>query len=126
MEQLANRHVLIVGGSGSGKTTAEIKALVEEAERGDTAIVCIDPHVNSLAAGFFAHLCTGMQRDRVLYDRLSDIDRVLMWDFLAPSNAKSTRERHGQNQTRCEQFAEILLRRRGKESAATTPGIEEW
>ena len=46
--------------------------------------------------------------------------------FYAPSRAASPRVRHGENQTRCEQFAEILLRRRGKDSAATTPGIEEW
>ena len=126
MEQLANRHVLIVGGPGYGKTTAEVKELVEEAERGNTAIVCIDPHVDSLAAGFFAHLCASTHRDRVLYDRLDDVQRVLKWDFLSPSRAASPRERQGENQTRCQQFAEILLRRRGQESTASTPRIEEW
>ncbi len=126
IKMLANRNVLIVGGPGYGKSTAEVKDLVEEADRGDTAIVCIDPHVDSLAALFFAHLCERGHRDRVLYDRLAQIGRVLKWEFLAPSRATSARERHGENQTRCEQFAEILLRRRGKDSAATTPGIEEW
>lgn len=43
-----------------------------------------------------------------------------------PSRVRSVRERQGENQTRCEQFAEMLLRRRGEDSAATTPGIEEW
>lgn len=126
MAQIANRHVFIVGGTGSGKTTAEVKELVEEADRNDSAIVCIDPHAASLGASFFAHLCERGHQDRVLYDRLLDIDRVLKWDFLSPSKATSSRERHAENQTRCERFAEILLRRRGKESAADTPGIEEW
>jgi hypothetical protein len=128
IEQLANRHVLIVGGPGYGKTTAEIKELVEEAKRGDTAVVCMDPHAGEqgLGTGFFAHLCDAGQSHRVVYDQLSNIRRVPMWDFLVPSKAESPRERQAANQTRCDQFAEILLRRRGQESAASTPSIEEW
>jgi hypothetical protein len=126
MVQLANRHVLIVGGPGYGKTTAEVKDLVEEADRGDTAIVCIDPHTDSLAATFFAHLCERGHRHRVLYDRLGDITCGIKWDFLTPSKATSPRQRRAENQTSCEQFAEILLRRRGSSSSAKTPGIEEW
>jgi hypothetical protein len=128
MDPLDNGHVFIVGGAGSGKTTAEIIALMEAAKRGDTAIVCADPHSGrqSLAAGFFAHLCEAGQRPRVIYDQLCDVRRVPKWDFVTPSRATSFRERQAENQTICEQFGEILLRRRGQESAASTPGIEEW
>src|SRR5689334_11436668 len=103
-EPLNNRNCLTVGSPGSGKTTGEIKYLVEEADRGDTAIVILDPHKNSLAAGAFAHFCERGHRDRIIFDRLPDIQRVPMWDFLPPSRAKSARERQGENQTRCEQF----------------------
>lgn len=123
--KLANRHVFIVGGSGQGKSTAEIKDLIEETERGKSAIVCLDPH-GPLAQEFFAHLCQRGHEDRVLYDRLSDLDRVLRWDFLSPSRAKDKRLREGENETACGRFAEILLRRRGKASAADSPDIEEW
>jgi hypothetical protein len=126
VERLANRNVLIVGGSGYGKTTLEVRELVQEADRNDSAIVCIDPHTDSLAALFFAHLCERGHRHRVLYDRLAEIGRVIRWEFLEPSRVRSVRERLGHNQTRCEQFAEMLLRRRGRDSAAATPTIEEW
>ena len=126
MPKLANRHVLIVGASGSGKTTAEVHALIEEADRRDSAIVVIDPHSDSLAAKLFGHLCEHGHRERILYDRLSDIDRVLAWDFLTPSTATAPRERYGENDTRCREFADVLLRRRGRASMADTPGIEEW
>lgn len=124
--RLSNRHLLIVGSSGAGKSTFEEKNLVEEAERGRSAIICIDPHVHSLAEGFFAHLCARQLQHRVLYDRLCDTDRVLQWDFLSPSRAQSSAERAGENDNRCRQFADILLRRRGSASLSATPGIEEW
>ena len=123
--KLANRHVFMVGGSGSGKSTAEVKELVEEAKQNNSAIVCIDPH-GPMARDLFAHLCSRGLQDRVIYDRMRDLDRVLKWEFLSPSRAKNPHERKGENQTRCEGFAEILLRRRGQSSAKDTPNIEKW
>jgi hypothetical protein len=126
MDELINRHCLIVGAPGSGKTTFELKRLVEEADRGDAAMLVIDPHFNSLAGPLFTALCERGHRSRILYERLGEVDRVLMWDLLAPSTATCPRQRRGENQTACDQFAEILLRRRGKDSAADAPSTEEW
>ena len=124
--KLSNRHVLIVGASGSGKSTAEVKELIREAKAGNSAIVCIDPHVESLAAQLFAHLCEAGLQDRVIYDRLGDLDRVLKWEFLQPSRAKSAHQRFAENENRCREFADVLMRRRGKSSMADTPSVEEW
>ena len=44
-------NTLIDGSTRSGKSTAELKNLVEVAERGETAIVIFDPHRDSLAFG---------------------------------------------------------------------------
>jgi hypothetical protein len=126
MDELINRHCLIVGAPGSGKSTFELKRLVEEADRGETAIICQDPHQNSLSGPLFVALCERGHRSRILYDRLSDVDRVLKWDLLSPSTATCPRQRRGENQTACDQFAEVLLRRRGKDSAADAPSTEEW
>lgn len=126
MAELLNRHALVVGGSGSGKSTAEIEALVDVARRGNSAIVVLDPHTNSLAYNFLSHCVALGMDDRVIYDRLSDLDNVLAWDFLSPSPAKAAHKRESQNKTRCSRFAEILLRRRGKSSAADSPSLEEW
>ncbi len=125
-DSLANRNVLVVGGPGYAKSTKEAEDLADEADRGDTAIVCVDPHEESLGMMLFARLCERGHRDRTIYDRLPLIEPAVKWELLTPSRARSARERYSENQTRCEQFAEILLRRRGKDSAATTPGIEDW
>jgi|GEM_PF-5460477 len=126
--QLANKHVLIVGGSGQGKSSHEIKELVEQAQQNKTAIIVVDPH-GTMTQELVAHLydpTNEIDSQRILYDRLVDVDRVLKWDFLTPSTAANRDNRQGANQTRCERFVEILLRRRGKGSAADTPMTEEW
>ena len=84
-----NRNVLIVGSPGSGKSTAELKELVALAEAGETAIICIDPHEDSLAFGLLTQLVARTMQHRILYDRLFDLDVVLPWDFLPPSDANS-------------------------------------
>ncbi len=75
-------NTLIVGSTRSGKSTAELKNLVEVAERGDTAIVVFDPHRDSLAFGALSQLTARGMKNRILYDRLSELHRVLGWDFL--------------------------------------------
>lgn len=124
--ELTNRHVLMVGGSGTGKTTQEIANLLAIANNKDSAIVVLDPHVNSLAYKFMSYCVACGHHDRIIYDRLTDLDRVLTWDFLSPSRERNENKRRNQNSTRISQFTEVLLRSRGKASAADTPTISEW
>ncbi len=84
-----NRNMLIVGSPGSGKSTGELRTLVELAEEGETAIVCIDPHEQSLAANLLEQLVARSHEDRILYDQLWNLDIVLPWDFLEPSDAET-------------------------------------
>ena len=69
--ELTNSHCLIVGATGCGKTTVEVKKLVKEAERKKSGIVVVDPH-DTLSTAVFDHLCERGMQDRVIYDRLSD------------------------------------------------------
>lgn len=118
-------NILRCGSTRSGKTWAELKFLVEAALLGFVALVVIDPHRDSLAGPLVAHLVAhGMQR-RILFDRLSDVHRVLSWDFLPPSTASDLLVRDAENESNIRAFIDVLCRRRQVESVATSPLVEE-
>lgn len=116
---------LLCGSTRSGKTWAELKVLVQAALLGSIALVVIDPHRDSLAGPLIGHLVAhGMQR-RILFDRLSDVDRVLSWDFLPPSTASNNLVRDAENESNIRAFIDVLCRRRQVETVATSPLVEE-
>ncbi len=116
---------LVVGSTRSGKSVATIKTVVEIAQKDDSAIVIVDPHRDSLAAGAFEHLVArGFQR-RFLLMRLADLDRVIAWDFLAPSTAQNKLERAAENDERLRSFQDVLTRRRNVDSLSGSPLLEE-
>ncbi len=121
-----NNHEVVIGASGCGKSTMLIRKIIEEAERGDSAIVVEDPHPRSLAYGIFSHLVARGMEHRVLYDRLHDLDYYLGYEFLKPSRHDNPLYRRAENEQRIHAFTDILLRRRGADSLAATPVIEEW
>jgi hypothetical protein len=122
----ANRNMLVVGTSGYGKSTFELRQLVDEADYANTAIVCLDPH-GTLAEDLLAHLLARGHQNRILYERLSDLDPVLAWDFLTPSSATIALQREAENDVRTRDFADILTRRRDQtKDLSETPLIEEW
>src|SRR5947209_20484131 len=117
-------HTLVCGATRSGKSEAELTRLIPMAQRNDCAIVLLDPP-GTLARKFLLHLDLLGLTNRVLYDRLSDTDRVPGYDWLPPSSHPDPLQREAENDERTREFAEILLRRRGTQGTATTPLIEE-
>src|SRR5882672_6340151 len=91
-------HLLACGSTRSGKTWAELKRLVTAALRGTIALVVIDPNRDSLATPLLAHLIARGLQNRIVFDRLSDLHRVLSWDFLPPSTATDPLVRFAENE----------------------------
>jgi hypothetical protein len=117
-------HRLICGATRSGKSESALVTLVRLARRNGRAIVLMDPP-GTLAAKFLLHLDALGLTSRVLYDRLSDTDRVPGYEWLVPSNHPDLLQRQAENDERIREFASVLLRRRGIQDAATRPLIEE-
>ncbi len=122
--QFGNR--VTFGTTGSGKTTAEVIDIVAAALLGTIAIVVIDPHFMSLAWNAYIHLVARGLWRRVLFDRLSNFDRVLGYQFLRPSTANQTNRRDAENEQTIREFIDVLLRRRDMQSLASHPLIEEF
>jgi hypothetical protein len=103
-----------------------MRSLVEAAEQKSVALVVIDPHRDSLAAGLLEHLVARGMKKRILFDRLAALDRVLGFDWLPASDAKSELVRWTENEEQIRAFADVLCRRRQLESLAAAPTTEEW
>jgi hypothetical protein len=117
-------HTFVCGASRSGKSEAELARLLPMAQANDCAIVLLDPP-GTLASKFLLHLDHRGLTNRVIYDRLSDTDRVPGYDWLSPSVHPDPLQREAANDERIREFASILLRRRGIHDTAGTPLIEE-
>jgi len=111
-------NVLKVGATRKGKT---LSAARDIAENPDEAALILDPHKESLAQAVLTY-ATG----NVLYECLSEISLTLGFELLTPSTHSSMMLRQLENQRKAEAFVEILLRRRGADSMAGTPLMEEW
>jgi hypothetical protein len=107
-----------VGATRKGKTLAAARSIVEAPH--DAAVI-LDPHKLSLAYTVLTHAS-----DNILFERLSDIQYTLGFEFLTPSSNPDPRLRQQENHRRAEAFVAILLRRRGDDGMANTPLMEEW
>ena len=126
-----NDHVLFVGMSGSGKSTLAVEDIIIDAESGletgaPNCIVCLDPHPRSLANSTFEQLVARGHEHRIIYDRLYDLDFSVGFDWLPRSTATDPTRRNAENELNIRSFADILLRRRGQQSLASSPFTEEW
>lgn len=121
-------NILVTGATRSGKTTAEIKRIVEAVEQGgrQMAAVIIDPHTDSLAWGVLLQLVARGLAPRILFERLSNLDRVLGWQFLARSTAATPLLRLAEDDESIHTFADLLVRRRGLHGLQRFPLMEEW
>ena len=117
---------LIVGTTTSGKSTAEARAIIEEAVRGETAIVICDPHRRSLAWWVYTHALARGLESRLFFDRLSDLSRVLGWNFFEPSKAKDALQRLAENDETAHAATEFFCHRRGIAGLEKSPLTEEF
>ncbi|MCA9047181.1 MAG: hypothetical protein KDA89_00535 [Planctomycetaceae bacterium] len=114
------------GSTRSGKSYFEVQKTVAAADSGQTAIVQIDPHPNSLCAGSFRQLVARGHEHRILYDQLPRLDRVLGIQFLRASTAADSLTRLAEDEQYAREFADVLMRRREMKSMASSPQTEEW
>lgn len=119
------KSVISIGSTRSGKSMAACRRLVDAAMQG-AALVVIDPHRDSLAAKLFEQLVARGFQKRILYDRLSDLDRTLGYDFFPKPVAASPLEFLSELDEAVRAFADLLCRRREMASLATSPLLEEW
>lgn len=107
----------VVGATRSGKSVSTAVHVTTSGE----ATFLADPHKQSTAELVLTHA-----KGNLLFDRLSDVRVTLKYDMLAGSRDLDALNRQRENERLAADFVDILLRRRGGESMAGTPLLEEW
>lgn len=119
-------HELDVGSSGSGKSQGKRGKIILAAEaRPKMGIVVLDPHPDSLAWNGFVDLTSRGYEKRIVFDDLSTFDKVPQYRFIRRSKARSELQRAAENDQTAKEFLDLVLRRRGMDSAAANPQLEE-
>src|SRR5438874_2643665 len=116
---------LIVGSTGSGKSEGELVELVRLAERADCAVVLFDGHgpLAFQAAGYWA--ARGHEQ-RLVYEPLHAIDRVLCWNMLPKSAATELSQRRIEDAETVEEVAQCFLSQRNLATLNDRPWTKEW
>lgn len=115
---------LIVGTTGSGKTTAEVVDLILEAKRGEYAIVACDPH-GTLVNGMLPYVAKFFS-GRTLIDWFDYNEKTPGWCWLKRPKMTNAVDQAQAEEAIARRFAEILTRRREGRALWETPLIEEW
>lgn len=118
---------LVVGGSGSGKSTAVIKDIMEVVEntRDPHAIVLMDGH-GSTAKALMLQLINRGHAHRVLYDKLSEFDRILAGFNLEQSTDPNPFRRESENTKRIMALMNLIWRASQRaEDIFTMPALSE-
>jgi hypothetical protein len=89
------------------------------------AVVCIDPHSDSLAWRALLHLIAEGHERRILFERLSSLDRVLGISGIRCSQAENPIERAAENEELVDHYTELFTRRSGQQSLSDSPLKEE-
>ena len=119
-------NTLCTGSTRSGKTVSQIESVVQTAEENNAAIVALDPHGDSLARPLLTHLVALGHQHRIRFEQFSNFHRVLDWQFLKGSSALNRYDRAAENNESIAAFTNILMRRSGTQSLASSPLKEEW
>lgn len=121
-------HRLICGRTGSGKTNFVLWELLEIAERGDEWIIAVFPHpqpgeqfVSELYARFGKAIL-----NRLIVERLSDMDRVIMRDLIKYSAAKDPYVRLRENDEFCAHFMGVAANGRQFTTWLEHPVLEKY
>jgi hypothetical protein len=117
-------HRLVCGATRSGKSEHELGYVVRRVKRRECAVVAYDAH-GTFTMKLAMRLAAEGARSRVLYDRLSDTDRTLGYEFLAVSNNPDELQRAQENDERKQSFKETLLSERGMMDDSASPIIRE-
>jgi len=117
---------ITVGTTTSGKSTAKARDLFQAIDHEEFALVVCDPHRNSLAWWLFIQFVAMGLKRRTIFDRFSDLGRVIGYKFLQPSDAEDELERRAENDERIQAFTDVLCRRRGLSGLERNPLTEEW
>lgn len=109
-------NVLAISSPGGGKSwSAAVDAI-----NFPGAIFVGDPHKESLA-----ELILDNAGGNILFDRFSDLQHSVRFNFQRASSAKNHDKRKAENNQAAQLFTQIVMRRRGSD-IATTPLLEEW
>jgi hypothetical protein len=120
-------NVVRLGAPGSGKTISTASSVVAQAggaggvPHSDGAEIILDPHPDGLVQGLLPHLAGA----NLLYENLSDVRHTLGFEMLVPSRNPDPALREAENQLAAEAFVELLVTRRGGDSLASAPLMEE-
>jgi hypothetical protein len=115
---MTRENILVAGATGSGKS----KATVRDALSWKGPVIVLDWHFHSTGFDVLSHAPT----NRLLYDNLSDTEQGLNWEFFPRSNHPHRDRRAMENDRNAELFKDLLLRRRGDQSLAHSPLLDEW
>src|SRR4051812_46704023 len=103
-------HRVEISGTGGGKSSNALVELVALARK-DGAILLCDPH-GPLARAFMEYLVRFGLDHKVIYDRLTDTDRVLGWKFFRRPQANDWKGRLQEDEL-IHGLMDVFLWRRG-------------
>lgn len=121
-------HELVPGSTGSGKSThvrESIRAYLEKAVSPEP-IVWLDPQHGKSGHEFYQHCLALGLAYRTIFERLSDTDAVIKWDWLEESHHDHPLERGRENKREVELFLDALIRQREFTSLAEHALIKQW
>lgn len=114
-------HRVEISGTGGGKSSNALVELVALARK-DGAILLCDPH-GPLARAFMEYLVRLNLDHRVIYDRLTDTDRVLGWKFFRRPETNDAKGRLLEDEL-IHGLMDVFLWRRGSGPSHETPFFE--
>ncbi len=116
---------LIIGSTGSGKSEGELVDLVRLARRRDYAVVLLDGH-GPLAFRTAGHWGARGHENRIVYESLHAVDRVLCWNILPRSSAPTLSQRLIEDAETRDDVAQAFIAQRNLATLNDKPWTKEW
>lgn len=116
---------LVVGSTGSGKSEGELVDLVRLAGRRDCAVVLLDAH-GPLAVRTVGEWVARRHEPRIVYEPVHDTSRVLGWNLLPPSLARTPGARRLELAETRDDLVQCFIAPRNLGTLADRPLTREW